>query len=386
VSEVKSLERRVKSQKPWVALRLRSGSRLLTLDSRLFRRRGFTLIELLVAITIIGILAGLILGVASVAGETARHRQTEQIIARLHTLLMEHYDTYKTRRVALRQQVIDGINDPKSRLSGAEKGRALAEARLYALRELMLMEVPDRWSDILLTAVPPTNAGNVAAWYPIYLDVSGSSNGRTELANVYLRRYFQYARNANTQEEVESLTDNQGAECLYLIITLATGEGEARGLFGESTIGDTDGDGAKEFLDGWDRPINFLRWAPGFDSQIQIDANRFVNQSGAIDQQAWKAEADGDHDPFDVFRVDPLAFRLVPLIFSGGGDETFGIRIVKPHITWTGIQKLQTPIASNPPKLIPYQLAEDNNVDVHLGTDSGEGATDNIHNHLMGDR
>ncbi len=29
-----------------------------------------------------------------------------------------------------------------------------------------------------------------------------------------------------------------------------------------------------------------------------------------------------DHDPFDVFRIEPLAFRLVPLIYSAGaGDE-----------------------------------------------------------------
>jgi prepilin-type N-terminal cleavage/methylation domain-containing protein len=361
------------------------GPRHPTPDSRhLTSRSGFTLIELLVAITIIGILAGLILGVASVAGETARHRQTEQIIARLHTLLMEHYDTYKTRRVALRQQVIDGINDPKNRWSGAQKGRALAEARLYALRELMLMEVPDRWSDILLRGVPATNAANVAPWYPIYLDVSGSSNGRTELTSAYLRRYFQYARNANTEEEVESLTDNQGAECLYLIITLATGDGEARGLFGENTIGDTDGDGAKEFLDGWDRPINFLRWAPGFDSQIQINANQFLPLPIS---SAWHTAADNDHDPFDVFRVDRPAFRLVPLIFSAGGDETFGIRLVKPHLTWPGIEKVRTPFTSNAPKLIPYQLVQDENDDVFLGTDSGEGAaTDNIHNHLLGDR
>ncbi len=59
-----------------------------------------------------------------------------------------------------------------------------------------------------------------------------------------------------------------------MVITLATADGEARTLFGENSIGDTDGDGAPEFVDGWGHPINFLRWAPGFESQIQLDANQ----------------------------------------------------------------------------------------------------------------
>ncbi len=56
-----------------------------------------------------------------------------------------------------------------------------------------------------------------------------------------------------------------------MIVTLACGDGEAKTLFKESEIGDTDGDGAPEFLDGWKHPISFLRWAPGFDSQIQLN-------------------------------------------------------------------------------------------------------------------
>ena len=116
------------------------------------------------------------------------------------------------------------------------------------------------------------------------------------------------------------LTDNQGAECLYMVIMMACGDGEARTLFGESSIGDTDGDGAPEFLDGWGHPINFLRWAPGFDSQIQLNANDLAMPPDSSDT-AWTTAAAGDHDPFDLFRVDPLAFRLVPLIYSGGRDE-----------------------------------------------------------------
>jgi prepilin-type N-terminal cleavage/methylation domain-containing protein len=370
----------------------------LALDSR-HSRTGFTLIELLIAITIIAILAGLILGVASVAGETARHRKTEQMIARLHTLLMDHYETYKTRRVSVRQQIIDGINastDPKYDSQG-EKGQARAFARLYALRELILMEVPDRWSDILLTDVPDNPASGVQggrvgyAMLPYFQDNSQASpiSGRTGLTDVYLRRYAHIATSTNSltgePNTGQDITDNQGAECLYLVITLATGEGEARSLFGESTIGDTDGDGAMEFLDGWDRPINFLRWAPGFDSQIQMNANDYLPLPV---NALWLTNANKDHDPFDVYRVDPPAFRLVPLIFSAGGDETFGVRLVKPHVALRGVRR--PPIRENPnewPAIFPWGLSEadEDGMRVFLGTES-EGATDNVHNHLLGNR
>ena len=143
----------------------------------------------------------------------------------------------------------------------------------------MLMEVPDRWSDVLLNAVPADPTGLADARYPFYQDMQGNSpTGRTSLANIYLRRYAAIANldnsltgNPNTREEI---LNNQGAECLYMVITLATGDGEARSQFGERDIGDTDGDGALEFLDAWGRPIEFLRWAPGFDSSIQINANQ----------------------------------------------------------------------------------------------------------------
>ena len=38
---------------------------------------------------------------------------------------------------------------------------------------------------------------------------------------------------------------------------------------------DRDGDGAKEFCDGWGQPIYFLRWAPGFTpySAVQVAAD-----------------------------------------------------------------------------------------------------------------
>jgi hypothetical protein len=242
----------------------------------------------------------------------------------------------------------------------------------------------------------PQAGGTVQPLNPFFLDVSNTGVaatgvGRTPLSAIYLRRY----------QQVTPTTANQGAECLYLIITLACGDGEARSQFGEDSIGDTDGDGAYEFLDGWGHPIEFLRSAPGFDSQVQINANSFGSTSPK-DNAAWKAAAASDHDPFDLYRVDQLpdgsgtaAFRLVPLIYSPGRDETLGIRSAPRYVAHLGLNKRELEDAPQPDEwriILPWAPINDPDVKtsdnpVFLGTVLPEGgAADNIHNHLLGRR
>jgi len=345
---------------------------------------GFTLVELLVTLSIIGILATAMLGVASVAGDTAREAKTRHTISRLHTLLMEQYDSYKTRRVPLQKVIRDQID---MEIALQNRGKALANARLFALRELMLMELPDRWSDILLANVgSPPNA-------PMYLD------DRPGLAKVYLRRFQniygaknKLTGNPNTREDI---VKHQGAECLYLVITLATGDGEARSLFGESSIGDVDGDGAPEFLDGWGHPISFLRSAPGFESDVQLN----------IHVPDWQNNVAGDHDPFDMYRVDKYAFRTMPLIFSAGPDGTYGIYpkyMDNPEymdnpddynpadtdqvgVIWPYHYFAVTPFLGRP-SLNPFELAVEfsgRNRNAPGTPFNASYATDNIHNHLI---
>ncbi len=127
--KVERQESRVEGRKRKIALRSMSGSRLWTLDSRL--PRGVTLIELLITIMIISILAAAVLGVAAVAGETAREAKTRSIISRIHTLLMEQYDTYTNRRVKLRQKVIEAINNLPSSYRASDRGQT--QGRMPAL-------------------------------------------------------------------------------------------------------------------------------------------------------------------------------------------------------------------------------------------------------------
>ena len=381
---VEGRELRVEGQKPMVVLRASSGPRS-SLLAPCPSRAGVTLIELLIVILIISILASLILGVAALAGETAREQHSKHVVERLHTLLTDYYDTYKTKRVRLNPGVESAI---KTKFGGGAKvGAALAEARLYAQRETILMDIPDRWSDILLTSVETFNPSNIQQ--PLYL------SGRTELSNIYLRQFLQIVGRQNTisgsTNTPEEIRRNQGAECLYMIIMNATGDGEARTLFGENCIGDSDGDGAPEFVDGWKHPINFLRWAPGFDSQIQIDANSLANMSaGDRGNAIFK-----DHDPFDLFRVDPNAYRLIPLIYSPGRNEDSGINVATDYVTWRSAKpsKINNTAPYLEPRLTPYELDASNGLAAFLGTSihdvdptQDETSKDNIHNHLLGKR
>ena len=337
------------------------------------RRRGVTLVELLITIAIIAILATAILGVAAVATTTAREARTRNTITRLHTLLTEHYDTYRVRRVKLKTTVEQVINNfvmsqPPNQQSRI-RGEMLATARLYALRELMLMEMPDRWSDIIFDNVQNVSAG--APWRtPLYCAE------RTGLSSLYRRHYDRLLATATPTE----IAQNQSAECLYLTIMHACGDGESRAQFAESDIGDTDGDGAPEFVDSWGKPIQFLRWAPGFDSDAQLNAAELLAMNSTKRAQAIAA----DHDPFDMFRRDPFAFRLAPLIYSTGSDELSGIETNDTGQVWYTMTLAQdAPPRYFKPALTPYQLAPTNFTGTALNRDD---ASDNIHNHLIGTR
>jgi hypothetical protein len=227
---------------------------------------------------------------------------------------------------------------------------------------------------------------------------------RTALANVYLRRYAGLVGRTNSitgkPNTASDIKSNQGAECLYMFITLACGDGEARSLFKEADIGDTDGDGAPEFLDGWGHPINFLRWAPGFDSQIQLNANSLQKNDNTL-ATYWTTAAAKDHDPFDVFRRDPFAYRLVPLIYSPGRDESYGLVSDTNYVTWepTGLASTMTFSTSAPyityPVLNPFAQPLTAVPPAYMGTSlhladpatyPDETSTDDVHNHLLGQR
>lgn len=167
--------------------------------------------------------------------------------------------------------------------------------------------------------------------------------------------------------------EHQQAECFYLILS-SIRDGGTTGLdfFTEDEIGDADGDGMPEILDPWGVPIYFLRWAPGFRSDIQ------PGDIGTTDGDA----GEGNGDPFDPLKVDPRwqdgepdndPFVLYPLIVSAGRDGDFGM--------------LFNLSISFDPSSSTYQYDDpyfsDPSTGNQLGAATGPGSADNITSHFV---
>jgi hypothetical protein len=242
----------------------------------------------------------------------------------------------------------------------------------------MKKEMPDRQADIthiplILSQAPP-------------------------LAQTYFRRYQQLPSGASLSP----------AECLYLVIMNATGDGEARTLFSKQDIGDVDEDGLPEFVDGWGNSIGWIRWPAGVVSDLQTK-----NPDGT-------RPGETDHDPFDLYRRDSptvikpdislyacpgspnpplggpnntpfqttyqvnmrnrmqqasptkshlLAYRLVPLVYSGGADGESAMQFAGDD------ERLPLdPYYVNPDD--GYQSGEPNQQNI-------DATKDNITNHLI---
>jgi prepilin-type N-terminal cleavage/methylation domain-containing protein len=279
-------------------------------------RRAFTLTELLVVMGIIAILAGLALSALSGATELARAQRTRAIINKLDQLIMDRYESYRTRAVPVPRA---------TRTAAMASPRIAALNRLNVLRELMRMELPDRVSDVVdgpVTGIPPPSV-----WQG------------------YRRRAFA-ALGAGwaTSWTVE----HQGSECLYLILaSMQDGDKSALDFFTPDEIGDTDADGMKEILDAWGQPIEFLRWAPGY-----------LPSNGALTTQDPTVP-----DPFDPVKIDPRwastsvpvkPFALRPLIFSSGPDREGGIVVDRPSATL----RYSTTTPPNDPYYIPPDVQQ----------------------------
>ena len=338
------------------------------------RPGGFTLIELMVVITIIAILATAVLGAMFSARQLACEAKTKSIITRLDQIISRRYESYRTRRIPLDVSRI--VILPNERAS-----MKIARARLDALRDLMRMEMPDRWYDV-------REDPNVGNHVPLTLV------GRPALSGYYLAAYekaLYYLQNEldpplSLDKARKRIRTHGPAELLYLIV--ATGPSEDRAQFQESEIGDADEDTLLEFHDAWGKPIYFLRWAPGFNVS-EVQPNIDVTWDDTAKQLAQQIAKD-DHDPFDTRKLDladednsglptdtngPVrGWRLVPLIYSGGPDERRAIE-VGDNPNGEDYYYQNNPWAYSDIWGFVGQPADDSGA--HL---------DNIHNHMMEQR
>jgi hypothetical protein len=300
-------------------------------------------VELMVAVAVAALLAATVLMALWGAQEEARDARTQSQIARLNEWIMTRWESYASRQVPI---VYFGPGNTPFVPTPREK----LQARLILLRDLMRMELPDRKTDVLLPKSQVT-----------FRDANGNVRGFAQLA-----REPQLWREYNRRVKPTWTEQFQGAECLYLIISVMRDENStALEFFQDNEIGDVDQDGMLEILDGWGNPISFLRWAPGFDSQAQIP-----NRNRAPDY-------------FDPLHVDPrwanpnevVPFNLMPLIFSPGPDRSYGL------ITDTSGPPFHAYPLTTPLPVDPYAPVSPG---VYIGQRDGTSdADDNITNHLI---
>jgi prepilin-type N-terminal cleavage/methylation domain-containing protein len=316
---------------------------------------AFTLVELLVSISIVAILASTVMFAMAGVQETARQDRTRAQIARIHTLIAEKWEGYRTRRVPM---VLPSYRSFRAaEMRSAERYRTLritqnlAKTRIDAVRELMRMELPDRKTDLL---APP----QVLAQEPL-------------LWRAYRKQAARMVAPRDWTDNVRGWTpDNETAECLYLILSqIRDGDTTALEFLSPREIGDVDKDGMLEILDGWGEPIRFLRWAPGFAAV------------GGY-QEPLAPDHKPTADPFDPRGVyaQSGSFALYPLIFSAGADKLHEIRTSLDVPSGGGFG-----YASLTPPNNPFVAVDGRRIGEWYDSnqDNRDNSQDNLHNHLL---
>ncbi len=354
-------------------------------------RRSFTLTELLVVIMVISILASSLMFAMYNAVQQAKESRTKAQITKLHELLMTRWDSYRTRAVRLQ-----GLTTATRR-----DARAVAQFRLFGLRDLMRLELPERTADVVDAEI----SYQLGSYPAVSITMPAC-------AREYRRRVT--ALDPNTPKTLAGgaavwTGSYQGAECLYMIIaSMQDITGNALDFLQEGEVGDIDSDGMPEIWDAWGNPIEFLRWAPGYfaspgpdgnwgiagvddDSNSTVDDISEALSTGSDDMltvsDLQKRDPLNSHDPFDPLRIFADGFSLYPLIFSAGPDGRYDISNgdgANPLSYTTGPTSSNGFFPNNPyhlpnpPDQFPVGTPMDANTDGELSF------MDNIVNHALG--
>jgi prepilin-type N-terminal cleavage/methylation domain-containing protein len=319
-------------------------------------RNAFTLIELLVVISVIGFMSGMFLVAYRGAAQEATIQKTRATIQKINEVLISRMEEYASFPIALQN-----INAPGGAIPGGATAMGsasdyesptllLERARLLSLRDIISMEMPDHPDDLKWSQKwsGSANSANPAYWNGLTrplatgLLVGGSpvivKNKPTARVRGLVRRL-----SLGTVPIPGWETAFANAELLFLIVEDSDLNGtSAIELFGKSEIGDKDGDGLNEFLDGFGNPIQWIRWPSGYEGvaryhpdmlgpDILVGSSPNVRVSISSDPLD-RVGADpglsrhfqsGSVASWEPFKPGPGAF---PLVVSAGQDEIFGLR------------------------------------------------------------
>lgn len=284
--------------------------------AREMKRNAFTLVELLTVLTIISLVAGMTAAAISSVSHTARLSRTRGIIAVIDDVLTSRFETYKTRPLS-----VSIPSTARIEISPRESARV----RLNMIRDLMRMEMPDRRSDVM--DGPALISGAVA---PV------TFNGSNFVEGSVVKRPVTWPSPAQRQVYLNRIPASgwtrefESAEALYLIVSTTFVDGlPAIESIPQSNIGDVDGDGMQEILDGWGTPIAFIRWPVDFandsqnDSQNDLGIARTNDELDAFEVDFGFIASNTPAVATGLTRRAPFSIR--PLVVSAGSDRVFDI-------------------------------------------------------------
>ncbi len=259
--------------------------------------QAFTLVELMVVIVIISILASLMLAGLNTATRLAKISRTESTIRKIHEIIMPQYETYTRRNIQTYPP------DSSDLVAGGANMNISAAITLVAKRRMQALEMPERWTDVACLSNSTDSFKSCNDTTPIMY-----ADRVTPISKRFKNIFNEHQKRLSPQSLLDSSNLEHTAECLWMgVMQGGYADPGIVAHFRDDEFGDTNKNGAREFVDGWGKPINFLRWAPGFTSRYQ---------SADMSSQS--------HDSFDPRRVDPFATNnLVPLIYSAGPDDAY---------------------------------------------------------------
>ena len=307
-------------------------------------RNAFTLIELLVVISIIGFMSGMFVVAYRGAAQEANTQKTRTTIQKISDVLNSRMEEYSSYPLVLKTPL--GFPLPPNTTPipplAESKTLLLERARLLCVRELVAMEMPDhpddfRWSDKWVTNQTMKDfLKSVPKTIPTGLSI-GIGGPAVAVRNQPTSRVFGLARkltSANGRPIPGWQTVNANAELLYLVVEDSELNGSsAIELFGASETGDTDGDGLKEFIDAFGKPIQWVRWPTGYEGIARYHPD--LLDPGIITGSAPNFRVTIESDPLDRMGADPGYGHpshnpgpgAYPLVVSGGIDGVIGLRI-----------------------------------------------------------
>lgn len=346
-------------------------------------RPSFTLVELMVAVSIIGIMAGMVLYSLLGAQTDARNARTRGTVQKLNEIVLQRWEEFRYKAIDVTRtgiQTSPGTLAPPNTVLPRETARL----RMIALRDSMRMEMPDRISDLLYgptqytvvfqnTATSGLGAGKVPRAVPngfgllynalrnavINLQVResnkpfqfnnpdqkawsnfnlinidsppGSSPVLINLASGTAAPYDPVVHLAIDPAnpppnwagtDIEWNRSVQTSELLYLFVASSRFAGSsALEFFRPSEIGDSDNDGMLEFIDAWGQPISWIRWPAGYPSDLVRYADDDAMDPVRTDWRYVEVPASSR----GTIASDWKPRTLVPLIVSAGADGQFGI-------------------------------------------------------------